>query len=122
MVHSNIFYPRNNWAVINLNCRKAALTGMYHVRVAHIIKSVMGDNPLELKNYRGRGSALSRQIFCDMMRKYSGCTLMAIGNYIGKGHDTVLHSINAVQNLYDTDRKFRLTYNRINMKVSELKK
>jgi len=120
IVYSNIFTPRNDWGVKSLQCKRDVLRGLFYIQVAQVIKEVMGQNPLELKGYRGRENALSRQVFCDMMRKYSGDTLMTIGSYLGKGHDTVIHSIKQVKNLTETDRKFRITYNRINMRVKEL--
>lgn len=120
MIATNIFQPRNDWNVRAFNCRKNYSKGPFHISVSNIIKDVMGVNPLELKGFRGRGNATARQLYCDMMRKHSQATLMTIGSHIGKGHDTVLHSIKAVKNLYDTNKEFRITYHKIDMRVIEL--
>lgn len=122
LVYSNIFQPRNDWAVASFRCRRNYDKGEFYKSVASIIEEAIGENPFKMKNFRGRSNALSRQIFFDMMRKHTAMTLKDIGNYLGKGHDTVIHSIKQIENLIETDRKFRYTYNKIDIRVKQLNK
>ena len=120
LVYSNIFQPRNDWGVITLRCKSLRYRTAFYVQVAKIIKEVWGTDPLTLKVYQGADEVISRQLFAVMMRKYTKDTLATVGGYLGKVHSTVYFSAKSVQDMYDTNKTFRVKYDKIDKKVFEL--
>lgn len=117
MVHSNIFKTRNDWAVITLKCKKHKVIDRVISMLVRVIKEETGFDPLNENYKRKRDFVQSRQLFVTMMCKYTKRTLSCIGGIIGKDHATVLHSQKAVQNMIDTDKRFKDLYDRIDLKV-----
>lgn len=48
-----------------------------------------------------------RHIWIKLMRTYSGLSLVAIGNILGKDHSTILHACKSIDDLYSWDKTFR---------------
>jgi hypothetical protein len=115
MIAPNIFIPRNDWNVRSMFCRKPIrLFGTFEKTLAEEIKNETGVSPLDEPKYRGGKQVQARQLFLVMMTLHTNRTYESIGGMVGKDHATVNHSIKSVQNWYDTDKRFRAMYNRIN--------
>lgn len=63
-----------------------------------------------------------RQIFAYMVRHYTKKTLSEIGREIGNKHASIMHSINQVQNLIDTDADFKAKIESIQKRLDYLDK
>ena len=60
----------------------------------------------------------ARQITMYLSRKYTEHTIQSIGEHIGKkDHSTVIHSCRVVENLRDTDKKFKAMFDLIERKI-----
>lgn len=68
-------------------------------------------NPLDILNQcRKREFVMARQISIYFIKQKTKLTLKEIGNiFDGRDHATVIYSINTVNDLIDTDRKFAKT-------------
>jgi chromosomal replication initiation ATPase DnaA len=94
----------------NINCSLAE-------KIQAVIKFETGNDPLILRHYRGGERVEARQIFIVMMVKYTKLTYREIAGMLGKDHATVNHCLNQVQNLLDTDKQFKIMYDRIESKI-----
>jgi hypothetical protein len=121
MIAPNIFAPRNNWNVVALRCRKYRNINSFENELARIIKDETGIHPFENNVYRGGRYAQARQLLVTFMVDYTNKTLSTIGKLINKDHATVMHSVKSIHNMYDTDKRFRAMYDRIDAKVKLLK-
>jgi hypothetical protein len=119
MIAPNIFKPRNDWNIVTLKARKHIALDFKN-KLARIIQDKTSFNPFSDVKYRGGNVVKSRQLFIVMMVRYTKESYETIGAYFGKDHSTVSHSIKTVQNLCDTDRKYRELYDSINMVVKNL--
>jgi len=78
--------------VFNRVCKNYSLTP----------EEVLESNKIRLRDY-----VIVRQITMTLFRLKLGTSLRLAGEYFGKDHATVLHSIKTVKNLNETDREFR---------------
>jgi chromosomal replication initiation ATPase DnaA len=118
MIHPNIFIPRNDWNVRSMFCRRSGrIYDSFEKELAKEIKNEIGVSPLEEPKYRGGKNVQARQLFLVMMTLHTNRTYESIGSIIGKDHATVNHSIKSVQNWYDTDKRFRAMYDRIDQRI-----
>lgn len=91
-------------------------------KIANIVKSKMGYDPLLDKQYQGTPICKSRQVYQFMLKKHLKMTFASIGKFTGKKHCTIVSSIQAVNNYYDTDMNFRNTFNAIDNEIIKLLK
>jgi hypothetical protein len=91
-------------------------------KVADVIKEETGFDPLINNKCHERDFVESRQLFAAMMRKYrDNITLLQIGNILKRDHATIFSGIKMVNNLKDTNKEFRELYNKIDLKIQNLK-
>jgi len=117
---SNIFAPRNNWAVKSFKCRVNSFDP-FAKKTARIISIVLGVNPLDNIRYRGRDNVQARQLYLVMMKKHTSWSMQKITELIRKDHATYYNSKNSIDNYYATDKAFRIKYDIIDKKISKLK-
>jgi hypothetical protein len=103
--------------VITLNC-KSVIDNSISSRLVAIIKKETGCNPLSDIDYRGGKNVHARQLYFTFMVRNTTMTYKAIGEMLNKDHATVWHSIRSINNLYETDKRFRDVYDRINTKLN----
>jgi hypothetical protein len=116
MVNPNIFKPRNDWNVIAFRCRKLPASVIQKLR--GIIEIETGIDIMDKTRYRGRRYVEARQLFTTFMVRHTKRSLKNIGELVGKDHATVLHSKKTVNNLCDTNSKFKAMYNRIDKSLN----
>ena len=100
--------------------RKIKLFIPIQERIRKAVVDETNVDPLELRIYRGAERVQSRQLFIVMMVKHSSLTYREIGQLMRKDHATVSHSLTQVNNLYETDKRFRFLYDRIDNKIKML--
>ncbi len=67
---------------------------------------------------RKRGVVIARQLSMYLAKNYTNKSLKVIGDYFGgKDHSTVIYSCKAIQDMLDTDPKFRIKVNEIEREV-----
>lgn len=67
---------------------------------------------------RKRGVVIARQLSMYLAKNYTNKSLKVIGDYFGgKDHSTVIYSCKAIQDMLDTDPKFRSKVNEIEREV-----
>lgn len=72
---------------------------------------------IELKTRR-REIVMPRQIAMYLLYKYTRLSLQKIGTlFLGKDHTTALHSIGTVEDLMDTDARYRETVQALEIKI-----
>lgn len=71
---------------------------------------------LRTKN-RKREIVQARQLFMYFCKNYTNCSLAYIGKQVDRDHATVLYADKAVNNLIETDRKFKLQVEEIQRKL-----
>lgn len=105
-----------------MNYRKYAPNYDFYIRnVARIIKEETGFNPLEKLYNRRRELVESRQIFTTLLYKHIGWSQHRIAGIIGsENHCIVYYSKGIIDNLCETDKKFRETYIEIENRVKLL--
>lgn len=87
------------------------------------IKKIVAEHfelPLEklIGKTRKRNVVIARQLSMYLAKNYTNSSLKSIGGkFGGKDHSTVIYSINAVQNLMDTDTLFKSTVEELKKKV-----
>lgn len=118
---SNIFRHRIDWYVRIMNCKKPLSKDNFIKNVAAIITTELEISPFANLQYRERRHVQSRQLLFAMLFKYSTKTLDVIGKILCKDHATVLHSIESINNQYETNKRFKAMYDRIDEKVKHLK-
>lgn len=111
---SNVIDPSPNYYII---------PGLEIINVQHIaikeIKEKVGkyyNIPVEIldSNTRKREIVQARQIAMFFSKSLTKSSLSVIGSQIGdKDHATVLHACKTVNNLIDTDKKFRMQIDEI---------
>jgi chromosomal replication initiation ATPase DnaA len=69
---------------------------------------------------RRRNLVEKRQLIMYATREYSNCTLKTVGSYFGFHHATVLHNLNTIKNLIETDSTINETYYRIAKECEKL--
>ena len=81
----------------------------------HTARKVRSDNNLcfsDIKRKtRKREIIILRQIYQSLLKKYTYMSFGQIGNITGMfDHATVMHNCKVIENLLETDKKFRLIY------------
>jgi chromosomal replication initiator protein len=66
---------------------------------------------------RKREVVNGRFIFCGIMKEYFGYSLTKIGEFIGRDHTTVIHSIEKYRDRYQTEEHYRSSVNNIYDKI-----
>lgn len=96
---------------LSLETVSSVVCGYYDVKESDIFIRV-----------RDRDILSIRQVFHYFASKFTKRNLNDIGNYLNCGfdHSTVIHSRNLVNNLVDTDEKFKETISYLNYKLKEL--
>jgi len=118
MVYSNIFTPRNDWNVISFRCKKADSDPFVN-KIRSLIISEYGIDINEKRRYRGTRYVIGRQLFATFLVRHTKKTYEDIGKLMGdKDHSTVTHSIKSINNLCETDNKFKCIYDRIDKKLN----
>lgn len=62
-----------------------------------------------------------RHIYCQLTEMFCNLSLAKVGALIGRDHATVLHSRRKAQELFDTDSRFKKTYNKMYVIIKEIK-
>ena len=119
MITPNIFKPRNDWNVRSLRCKKYR-NDNFCLLVAHEIRSMVGIDPFCETKYRGLQYVQARQLFLVMMVNHTKRTYESIGKILGKDHATVIHACKTIQNMIDTDKRFKAMYDFIENRVKQL--
>lgn len=117
MVHPNIFRPRNDWSITTLKSKKLQPENTVEGIVCNSIREVTGLNPKQNTSTRKREIVQNRQLFLTLMMRHTGMTLAAVGSIVKQDHSTVLHAIKTIDNIRDTDKEFRNTYEIIDAKI-----
>ena len=63
---------------------------------------------------RMRENVDARKMFCRLMRE-QGFQLIDIGRYLGKHHSTIIHQIRTCEELLETSKLFRKTYEKVRL-------
>ena len=93
----------------------------YLKSVASIIQKEQGYYPLINTKNRTPELVESRQILAVILLNKTPWTQSKIGKMIGsKDHATIVHSKKTVKNHYETEKSFKLMYDRIESKVKTL--
>lgn len=119
MITPNIFKSRNDWNVISSRCKQYKEL-LFYESVAKIIEDATGHNPFVDTSNRRREICQSRQLYLVMLRNNSNMSQSDTGSKVGKDHATVIHAVKTINNLYDTDKKFRILYDEIDNKIKHL--
>jgi chromosomal replication initiator protein len=112
---------------IDLQLTKEILRNLVHpidteVNIDYIQKSVADYFDLSLEQLvdktRKKEVVLARQLGMFFAKEYTNLSLQTIGQYFGKrDHSTVIHAINCVNDLIETDRKFKKSYQDLQKKL-----
>jgi len=122
MVAPNIFKTRNNWNVITMKCKKRHSTNGSFIRiVVNEVEKETGIKAFDDMEYRGREYVLTRQLISVFLWRYSKMTAREIGKIFGKDHATISHSKKTIDNLCETDSRFREKFNRIDNRIKQFK-
>lgn len=116
---SNIFQPRNDWAVRTLNCRKYNYND-FEKKLRNIVWGVLRCDPFLDPKYRGRNNVKARYMFMVMMVYHSGRSYEYIGNLFKKDHSTVSHALKTVSDLCFSEKDFKYSYDLIESKVKQI--
>jgi hypothetical protein len=92
----------------------------FESQVALIVRQETGTNPLKDNGYRGKDVMLARQLYLFMMKCYSGDSLRSVGKTVCKDHATVIHAVKAINDRYDTDKKFKAIFDKVNVRILSL--
>lgn len=98
-----------------------------HITIQYIISLICNYFKIELSNIqsksRKREIVQARQIAMYFSKKYTKASLQLIGYEIGnRDHSTVLHAFKTVENLLETDKKFKFYFEQIKEKIEFYKK
>lgn len=112
---------------IDLQLTKEILKNLVHpieteVNIDFIQKSVADYFELSLEQLvdksRKKEIVIARQLGMYFAKEYTNLSLQTIGQYFGKrDHSTVIHAINCVNDLIETDRKFKKSYQDLQKKL-----
>jgi hypothetical protein len=119
---ANIFRgAANDYNVRVMRCKQPNPVNSFINHVALIIKNETGYSPLDNMTIRKREYVEARQIMAAILCNNTKWTLQEIGAILGgKDHATILHSKDVINDLCDTDIRFREAYNRIKSKVTAI--
>jgi len=112
----------NDYNVKVMKCKRITSVANELVRgIAAIITQETGFNPLDRIKFRGRKYVESRQILAYFLYQCTNWTLKEIGFWSGsKDHATILHCKKTVEDLCDSDRRFKEMLLRIEKQVKQL--
>ena len=115
----NIFKPRNDWNLVSLKYKKDSQSlKSFILNIASVIEKEIGVNPFIETDYRGHSYVIARQILMVMLIKYTHKKLREVGIIVGhKDHSTVVHARKTIENLCETDKKFKEQFFKINNEV-----
>lgn len=119
---TNTFQQRN-WMVDKIKCQTYSAkvpAADLDTHIANIILMEWGYHPFTSTKVRKRELVVARQLFMTMLKNYSGRSLSDIGDSVRKNHATVISGLKTITNLYDTDKKFREVYEKIDERVKKL--
>ena len=97
----------------NFDCKiKKSRTNSRYITIDQIIKVVCNYYDMDFKTFQSKSQkreiVQARQIAMYFSKNFTKSSLATIGTEIGmKDHATVLHACKTVNNLMDTDRKYR---------------
>ena len=109
-----------NWMLSWMRSRKYIKDKVSASKIARLIYDETGINPLEHRAYRGRGYVEARQLLMYFMLRYTKQTLYKIGKMLDKDHATVIYARTTINNLIETDKKFREMYEKLDSKIKRL--
>jgi chromosomal replication initiator protein len=66
---------------------------------------------------RKKEIVIPRQMAMYFAKEFTDLSLVMIGTYLGRDHSTVIHAISSVENMRDTDRKFKVAFSEIEKKL-----
>ncbi len=92
------------------------------VNVDYLQKTVAGHYKIPLEQLksksRKREIVTARQVAMYLAKKHTNHSLKSIGHYFGgRDHSTVIHALQVVNNLLDTDQPFRLSFEDLQQKI-----
>jgi len=112
---------------IDLQLTKEILRNLVHpidteVNIDYIQKSIAEYFDLSLEQLvdktRKKEVVVARQLGMYFAKEYTNLSLQTIGQHFGKrDHSTVIHAINCVNDLIETDRKFKKSYQDLQKKL-----
>ncbi|MBC7388259.1 MAG: chromosomal replication initiator protein DnaA [Opitutaceae bacterium] len=112
---------------IDLQLTKEILRNLVHpidteVNIDYIQKSIAEYFDLSLEQLvdktRKKEVVVARQLGMFFAKEYTNLSLQTIGQHFGKrDHSTVIHAINCVNDLIETDRKFKKSYQDLQKKL-----
>jgi chromosomal replication initiator protein len=112
---------------IDLQLTKEILKNLVHpidteVNIDYIQKSIAEYFDLTLEQLvdktRKKEVVVARQLGMYFAKEYTNLSLQTIGQHFGKrDHSTVIHAINCVNDLIETDRKFKKSYQDLQKKL-----
>ena len=112
---------------IDLQLTKEILKNLVHpidteVNIDYIQKSIAEYFDLSLEQLvdktRKKEVVVARQLGMYFAKEYTNLSLQTIGQHFGKrDHSTVIHAINCVNDLIETDRKFKKSYQDLQKKL-----
>lgn len=89
--------------------------------VSHVIQGIeryKKVSEVDLKSRcRKREYCDARHMYCNILRNKMDYSLINIGRTLGRDHTTVINSINNHNGLYETDQKYKDTYDKIDRYV-----
>lgn len=97
-----------------------------HLEVRDIIRLVCDEYGVTLERSkektRKREVVTARQVSMYFIRNYTKHSLSSIGSMFNQDHSTAIHANNNVNNLCDTDSKYRRTVNNIEQRLIQKSK
>jgi chromosomal replication initiation ATPase DnaA len=86
-------------------------------KICICIKEELGIDPMDNTRYRGEEYVMARQLFIIFMVKLTKYTYEKIASMIGKDHSTINSALKAINNRLDTDKDYKIIYDRIATKL-----
>ena len=106
----------NEKLFIGKNIRYSALAN--DIRI--IVRDETGVDPMFDTTCRNGRLVQSRQLFLTMMENHTKYNQQTIADFLGKDRCNVISSKKTVQDMNDTNRKFKAMYERIENKIKQL--
>lgn len=111
MIHPNIFKPRNDWAVISMNCKKSNV-----ICLEAIIGEVLNKTGITKGEFtsrcRSKGFVEARQLYFYRARQLTTYSLKTIGSKVQSGdHSTVIYGIRQVATVPSLRQKYNELFN-----------
>lgn len=127
VIISLIAHASLNKEEVNLELAKQVLRNIVQeshteVSIDYIQKTVANHYSVSLENLksksRKREFVAARQVAMYFAKKYTNHSLKSIGHYFGgRDHSTVIHALQAVNDMLDTEPSFRLLFKNLQRKI-----